>query len=403
MAEATALFLRDGFERTSIDRIAAGAHVSKQAIYALFQDKVDLFAKVVRACLSQQTVDTLPQPEGSVRHVLETHAIRQFDAYADPDHFGLFRAQVVLARSFPALASELHEFRRRSGRSLVNYLQNLIDEGLIPPSFSNATDLSTRLGGTTAEGSRFLLGNTLLTPAQRTEQVRLTVSLFLGGLRQLPTGEATEAPLPYALEPPQLTGTTSMRLKPERFDMLCAAAAREFLDQGYETASLDRILAATGIGRSTVYRQFGDKLNLFRYVLHREIDAQWCELGTGPDTSAGPEERLRRLCRDALDLHLDARSVAMHHLLIQDCSIVPDLARRFYAMQVERLRQPFTRLLAEAGLPPPAPATLRACHTLATFGMRYIASPRAIDEEERRTESAIAARILWRGVDADGG
>ncbi|WP_176593846.1 TetR/AcrR family transcriptional regulator [Sphingobium sp. EM0848] len=396
MVEAAALFLRDGFERTSIDRIAANAHVSKQVIYALFQDKEDLFDKVVRSRLEQGRSDPQPQPEGSVRQILEAYAGDQFDGFVDPDNFGLFRANIVVARTFPALASELHEFRRRSGRNVADYLQTLADDGQIALLSSTATNLGTRLGGMTVEGSRFFLGHAQPTPTQRAAQARFAVALFLGGLRDLPVGEDAEPQPPYTPEPPQLAGTASMRLKPERFDLLCEAATDEFLDHGFETASLDRILAATGIGRSTVYRQFGDKLSLFRYVLHREIDAQWRELAV-PDGD-GPEDRLRRLCREVLDLHLEPRTIRMHHLLVQDCSIVPDLARRFYAMQIERLKQPFSRILEEASLAPPAPATLRACHTLATFAVRYIASPRLIDAEERATESGTAAGILLRGV-----
>ena len=39
MEAATALFLRDGYRRTSMDQVAADAAVSKQTVYKQFADK----------------------------------------------------------------------------------------------------------------------------------------------------------------------------------------------------------------------------------------------------------------------------------------------------------------------------------------------------------------------------
>ena len=47
-AAAIALFLRDGYERTSVDAIAAEAGVSKRTIYNRYGDKENLFLSVLR-------------------------------------------------------------------------------------------------------------------------------------------------------------------------------------------------------------------------------------------------------------------------------------------------------------------------------------------------------------------
>jgi AcrR family transcriptional regulator len=47
VAAALRLFLRDGFERTSVDAIAAEAGVSKRTIYNHYGDKESLFLSVI--------------------------------------------------------------------------------------------------------------------------------------------------------------------------------------------------------------------------------------------------------------------------------------------------------------------------------------------------------------------
>src|SRR5215472_4434755 len=56
MEAATTLFLRNGYLGTSVDDIAALAHVSKQTVYTHFADKEQLFAELVRGNIGR--VDT---------------------------------------------------------------------------------------------------------------------------------------------------------------------------------------------------------------------------------------------------------------------------------------------------------------------------------------------------------
>src|SRR5438445_3598209 len=50
---ATTLFLRNGYLGTSVDDIAALAHVSKQTVYTHFADKQQLFAQLIRGNISR--------------------------------------------------------------------------------------------------------------------------------------------------------------------------------------------------------------------------------------------------------------------------------------------------------------------------------------------------------------
>lgn len=395
MAEAAHHFLRDGFERTSIDRIAASAKVSKQAIYDLAPDKEALFEQVVRAELGSGFFDQ-PPAQGDLRATVDRFAGDLVESFAVPRNYGLFRANIVATRQFPALASALHDHRRGASRGLARYLDALAADGRLPSLPGSALDLATRLGGMAVEGTRYFLGHPLPGRRQRQAQAQLAADLFLHGLRGLRPDAALDDADICAPPPPDWAGKAQLRLKPDRFAALCRAAADEFLAHGFESASLDPIIATAGVGRSTIYRQFGNKQGLFAHVIGCEVVGFAQPIAT-PD---GNElaTRLQRLCRTALDRHLEPRSIALHHLLVQDSAIFPDLARGFYAMQVARLNDAFADILADAGIAPPPPPVVRAAHTLATFGARYVATLRPVDEAERDAMSTQAAAILSQGI-----
>lgn len=56
---ATELFVRDGYDGTSVDKIAAAAGVSKLTVYSHFGDKQGLFGQVVQAFCTQAVPDGL--------------------------------------------------------------------------------------------------------------------------------------------------------------------------------------------------------------------------------------------------------------------------------------------------------------------------------------------------------
>ncbi|HUB06718.1 MAG TPA: TetR/AcrR family transcriptional regulator [Myxococcales bacterium] len=57
------------------------------------------------------------------------------------------------------------------------------------------------------------------------------------------------------------------RLDPEKRRALLSVAASEFAAKGYEGASLNEILAAAGLGKSSYYYYFSDKEDLFATIL----------------------------------------------------------------------------------------------------------------------------------------
>lgn len=60
-------------------------------------------------------------------------------------------------------------------------------------------------------------------------------------------------------------------LPPERLEKLFDSAAREFAEHGYERASLNRIIADAGMGKSSLYYYFNDKADLFSTLVERAM------------------------------------------------------------------------------------------------------------------------------------
>jgi AcrR family transcriptional regulator len=108
---ARKVFLRDGFERASVDDIAREAAVSKATIYAYFPDKQLLFLEVAR-CECHRQADASAAAVGSdvpVRVAL-TFAAERIVEFLTSD-FGqrMFRIVVGEGERFPGLGREFYD------------------------------------------------------------------------------------------------------------------------------------------------------------------------------------------------------------------------------------------------------------------------------------------------------
>lgn len=105
------VFLADGFERASVDKIARAAGVSKATLYSYFPDKRVLFMEVVRsACVEQVdcSLDLAPGCSGP-RDVLRLAAERVHGVLLRGFSLQLFRIFVAEAEQFPELGPIFYE------------------------------------------------------------------------------------------------------------------------------------------------------------------------------------------------------------------------------------------------------------------------------------------------------
>ena len=101
-------FLREGYERASIEGIAAAAGVSKQTVYKHFGDKQRLFLSVMHRANEAAGVGTeglarLVKYTGDIRADLQTAAERLLRAITAPDVLALHRLTIAEAAHHPEL------------------------------------------------------------------------------------------------------------------------------------------------------------------------------------------------------------------------------------------------------------------------------------------------------------
>ena len=129
---ARTVFLRDGFERASVDDIAREAGVSKATLYAYFPDKRLLFMEIATTeCRRQaQDAESRIDPNAPIAQVLRL-AAEKIVAFLQSD-FGqrIYRIAVAESENFPALAHEFyHSGPRLVQDRIAEFLRHAIDRG----------------------------------------------------------------------------------------------------------------------------------------------------------------------------------------------------------------------------------------------------------------------------------
>lgn len=134
-----------------------------------------------------------------------------------------------------------------------------------------------------------------------------------------------------------------------RLQALTATATEMFLDQGYESVSLDELIGRVGGSRRNIYQHFGCKKGLFI-----EVVTQLCEEVAHPLLELDIEgdeigKALARFGTQVLRIVLQPRTLALHRLMVAEGQRFPELsqaaftaghdsARRILAAWIEKRR-----------------------------------------------------------------
>jgi AcrR family transcriptional regulator len=107
---ARSVFLRDGFERASVDDIAAQAGVSKATLYSYFPDKRMLFLEVAKGECRRQTdeAEALVSLTAPPEVVLPVAARRIIDHFLSDFGRSIFRICMSEVERFPELGQEFY-------------------------------------------------------------------------------------------------------------------------------------------------------------------------------------------------------------------------------------------------------------------------------------------------------
>ncbi|MHC5673204.1 TetR/AcrR family transcriptional regulator [Nostoc sp.] len=134
---AIRVFLKEGYARTSMDRVSASAGVSKQTIYSHFQDKEGLFKALIErltlACFESIfcTEKLHGEPAILLRQVAEIYLTKVAD---NPDYLGLLRLMITESQNFPELAKLYTKtVVQRSRQMLSQYFASHPELGITDP------------------------------------------------------------------------------------------------------------------------------------------------------------------------------------------------------------------------------------------------------------------------------
>ena len=98
--------------------------------------------------------------------------------------------------------------------------------------------------------------------------------------------------------------SAARQLSPEKTAAILDGATRIFLEEGYAGTTMDRVAAAAGVSKPTIYSHFQDKEGLFNALMAQMVQRmQWAKSAQNLRQSASepPEVVLRRLANDMLD------------------------------------------------------------------------------------------------------
>jgi AcrR family transcriptional regulator len=132
-------------------------------------------------------------------------------------------------------------------------------------------------------------------------------------------------------EPPPNPRPRALRSDATRSDgAIVEAAARLFLERGYDGVSLEDIAQAAGLTRQTLYNRFGDKPGVFAAAIERH----WANWGREPQVASvsrddTTEAQLRAVAL-AIVAFTDERQLAFQKLIIAESRRDPALGEAAY-------------------------------------------------------------------------
>ena len=129
---------------------------------------------------------------------------------------------------------------------------------------------------------------------------------------------------------------------PNKRQSILTAATDAFLNEGYNSASMDRIAQEAGVSKQTVYSHFKDKQNLF-YEVVDNLRARFLRGQVNVDALAKePEDFLQNFALSFMGQFDDRAFTAMQRLLVEESSRHPELSLGF----LERVAKPGINMMA---------------------------------------------------------
>lgn len=179
---------------------------------------------------------------------------------------------------------------------------------------------------------------------------------------------------------PSSKATPSTRaLSTEKTAAILNGAMQVFLEQGYMGTTMDRVAAAAGVSKPTVYSHFHDKETLFNALIEQFVQkTHWATLP--PEmlhpSAVPPETVLRQLANSVLDSCMNnAEKITFIRLILGESGRFPELGRAFVQHMDKPILDALTQYLSaypQLKLADPRAAAYMFAGTLIFFLMSHV-------------------------------
>jgi AcrR family transcriptional regulator len=116
----------------------------------------------------------------------------------------------------------------------------------------------------------------------------------------------------------------------ERIDRILRAAQQAFLEHGYHGASTDMIQAAAGVSKSTVYRYFANKEELFRAAFEAYNKDFLTHIGQIYKNTSDVDEFLYTFGLEFLQTLISPRGLNLFRTMVAEGHRFPQVGKMFY-------------------------------------------------------------------------
>jgi AcrR family transcriptional regulator len=128
-------------------------------------------------------------------------------------------------------------------------------------------------------------------------------------------------------------------------EKIVRSAAKLFLERGYDSVSINEIIAEVGGSKETIYSNFGNKAQLFEAVVQQLCSDVTIRIDTRPIGSL--EEQATRAAHSFVSIVLTPQIISFHRLVTSIGREFPAAGRLFYQTGPETVYRIFSEWIAQ--------------------------------------------------------
>jgi AcrR family transcriptional regulator len=115
-----------------------------------------------------------------------------------------------------------------------------------------------------------------------------------------------------------------------RREVLLAAAAEIFFEQGYAATSIDAIIERAGGSKRNIYNEFGNKEGLFAALVGTFAEKALSSLAVEEIEGRDLRETLLRFGHQLMTIYMSPALIGVYRTVVAEANRYPDLGRTFY-------------------------------------------------------------------------